>query len=143
MTHKSGEKVVSEPFVSEFLSTTCLEFDSSSLAENLLTCLSFVAVAEALEIQALVSDDGLRGCIDDGDDNVVFSILGDTGRETHFWRDGKTGIGLVAVVNVAPGSEDTLQQGEIEKQIQGYFYCKNSVRKKALKSNVLKNNLLK
>ena len=119
ITHKSGEKVASGPFVSDFLSTTCVESDklNSSLAESVFSFLPFVADEEALKIQeALVSDEGLRGCNDDGDDNGVLSILGDTGRETLFCRDGKTGIVLVAVVIIGPGSEDNLKQSEIEKK---------------------------
>ena len=105
--------------MSDFLSTTCLESDKlkSSLAESLFSCLSFVADEEALKIQeALVSDEGLTGCNDDDDDDKgVLSILGDTGRETLFCRDGKTGIVLVAVVTIGPGSEDNLKQSQIEK----------------------------
>lgn len=107
--------------MSEFLSTTCLESDklNSSLAESLFSCLSFVADEEALKIQeALVSDEGLTGCKDDDDDKGVLSILGDTGRETLFCRDGTTGIVLVAVVTIGPGSEDNLKQSEIEKRVR-------------------------
>ena len=108
--------------MSDFLSTTCLESDklNSSLAESLFSSLSFVADEEALKIQeALVSDEGLTGCNDDDDDDDkgVLSTLGDTGRETLFCRDGKTGIVLVSVVTIGPGSEDNLKQSEMEKRV--------------------------
>ena len=137
ITHKSREKVASGPFVSDFLSTTCFESDklNSSLAESLFSCLSFVADEEALKIQeALVSDEGLTGCNDDGDDNGVLSILGDTGRETLFCRDGKTGIVLVAVVTIGPGSEDNLKQSEIEKKIRAASNAKTPWERKLLKA---------
>ena len=114
--------------MSDFLSTTCLESDKldSSLAESLFSCLSFVADEEALKTQeALVSDEGLTGCNDDDDDDKgVLSILGDTGRETLFCRDGITGIVLVAVATIDPGSEDNLKQSEIEKRVRAVSNAK-------------------